>query len=98
MEEILTLHRLKMNKKFSRAFHTTNSIENLNSQLTKYTRNVKKWKNSTHRHRWIASALLEIEKSMRKIPNYKELNLLQKAIKKEISLKTSLRISTKNGT
>jgi len=87
MEETLTLHRLVLHDQFSTSFSTTNCIENLNSQLTKYIGKVKYWKNSSQRFRWVAAALLEIEKRMRKVNNYKNLHIMKKAIKKEINKK-----------
>ena len=83
-EELLTLHKLKIRSDFGRTFATTNPIENLNSQLGKYIRKVKNWKNSKMRYRWIASGLMEIEEKMRRVSNYKKLPKLKKAIKKYI--------------
>ena len=42
LEEVLTLHRLGLVEWFGRSFSTTNCIENLNSQLRKYTGRVKR--------------------------------------------------------
>lgn len=77
--ETLTLHRIGMTE-FTRTFGTTNCIENLNSQLGKTTRNVKRWTNSPQRHRWVAAGLLEAEQRMRKVDNFERLPFLQKAI------------------
>lgn len=79
LSETLTLQRLQMTE-FARSFATTNCIENLNSQLEKTTRNVKRWSNSDQRHRWIAASLLEAEPRMRKVDNYERLPHLQRAI------------------
>ena len=99
LEDILTLHRLGLNVDFSKSFATTNCIENLNSQIGKYLKKVKYWKNSKERYRWIAAALLEIELKMRKVNNFRILNQMQKTIKEEIQKRTSQeRISTRNGT
>ena len=85
-EETLTLHRLGLMELFGRSFATTNCIENLNSQLEKYIRKVKIWKNSKQRYRWIASAMLEIEQKMKKVNQYKKLYIMQKNIQDEITL------------
>jgi len=99
LEDILTLHRLGLNEDFSKSFATTNCIENVNSQIEKYLNKVKFWKNSKERYRWTAAALLEIEMKMRKVNNFRELDKMQKAIKKEIQKRTSQQgISTRNGT
>ena len=84
LEETLTLHRLDLVEDFQDSFSTTNAIENLNSQIGKYLRNVKHWKSSGQRYRWVASALLEIEQRMRKVNNYKNLNAMRGAIEAEI--------------
>lgn len=87
LEETLTIHRLKMYKYFDRSFTTTNCIENLNSQLTKYIRKVKRWMSSDQRYRWVVLGIMEAEHRMRRVQNYKELGLLKDAIIKEINTK-----------
>ena len=82
LEETLTLHRLGLAEKLSVSFRTTNCIESLNSQLGQYTHQVSYWKNSNQRQRWVATALLEIEPSLRKIKGYKYLPLLRQAMKR----------------
>ncbi len=81
-EETLTLHRLGIFKQLGISLKTTNCIESLNSQLGQYTHRVSYWKNSNQRQRWVATALLEIETSLRKIKGYKFLPLLRQAMKK----------------
>jgi transposase-like protein len=80
LEEILTLHRLGVDQKLWRSFRTTNCIENLNSQIGKYIRKVKRWQSSDQRHRWVATALLETEAKMHRIRNYRLIPLMRKAI------------------
>ena len=87
MEETLTLQKLNLSEKFSRSFGTTNCIESMNSQIGKYTRNVKNWSNSNQRHRWIAAALLQIEPRMKKIHNFKSLKNLNQEIKEYLKPK-----------
>lgn len=84
LEETLTLHRLGLTEDFKRSFSTTNAIENLNSQIGKYLRNVKKWTNSEQRYRWVASALFEIEKRMRRVDNYKKLHKMRDVLRQEV--------------
>lgn len=87
LEELLTLHKLELNEKFSASFSTTNCIENLNSQLGKYIGKVKYWKNSDERYRWIAAALLYIEKRMRKVDNFKRLKEMKQKIQSALKIK-----------
>lgn len=90
-EELLTLHRLELNVGFWKSFSSTNCIESLNSQLGRHLRKVKSWKNSEHKHRWIAASLLEIENKMKKVSNYKDLHKMKNKLKFET---TSPQIST----
>jgi len=86
LEETLTMHRLGLVEELGRSFTTTNLIENLNSQLSKYIRKVKRWINSEMKSRWVAVALIEIEKKMRRINSYEKLHLLRAALKSELKL------------
>lgn len=86
LEETLTMHRLGLIETLGASFTTTNLIENLNSQLTKYIRKVKRWTNSEMKSRWVAVALLEIEKKMRRINRYEKLHLLRTALRAELKL------------
>ena len=88
LEETLTIHRLEMHEYFDRSFTTTNCIENLNSQMTKYIRKIKRWMSSDQRYRWVVLAMLEAENRMRRVQNYNKLNLLKNAIINEVSRKT----------
>lgn len=86
LEETLTIHRLGLVEILGRGFTTTNLIENLNSQLAKYIRKVKRWINSEMRARWVAVALIEIEKRMRRVNRYEKLHLLRTALSAELKL------------
>ncbi len=86
LEETLTIHRLGLVEILGRGFTTTNLIENLNSQLAKYIRKVKRWINSDMRARWVAVALIEIEKKMRRVNRYEKLHLLRTALRAELKL------------
>ena len=82
LEQTLTLHRLGMFKKLGTSFKTTNCIENLNRQLDIYTGRVSHWRNSDQRLRWVATALLEIEPSMKKVKGYRYLEELRSAMRR----------------
>jgi len=86
LEETLTIHRLGLVEELGRSFTTTNLIENLNSQLEKYLRKVKRWVNSEMKSRWIATALIEVEGKMRRVNNYEKLHMLRKTLKSELKL------------
>ena len=84
--ETLTLHRLGLMPYLKMSFRTTNCIESLNSQVGQLTRNVKVWKTSAQRERWLATALLDIEPRLRKVKGVNYLPLLRQAIQTELKL------------
>lgn len=81
-EETLTLHRLGVFKEIGVSFKTTNCIESILSQVAQFTDRVDYWKNSGQRQRWLASALIEIEKTLRKVKGHKHLLTLRQAMKR----------------
>ena len=87
LEETLTLQRLGLLRTFGTSFSTTNCIENLNSQLNKYIGKVKRWMNSDQRYRWVISALLKIEKQMKKVQSYRQLEHMADKLYQEIKSK-----------
>lgn len=98
LEETLTLHYLKLKEDFGKSMSTTNCIESVNSQLTKYIRKVKRWMDSEQRYRWVICGLLEIERKLHHINGYKRLysDNYRNAIASHI--KSLNQISTKNAT
>jgi transposase-like protein len=79
-EEALTVHRLGLFKELGRSFKTTNCIENLNSLVAQRTDKVDYWKNADQKHRWLATALLDIEPRLRKVCGCKQLVRLRTAL------------------
>lgn len=88
LDETLTLHRLGLAKELGESFSTTNCLESINAQLGQRTDKVDYWKNSNQLHRWVATALLEIEPRLRKVRGYRHLPNLRRALKASF-LKTS---------
>ena len=86
LEETLTIHRLGLMPQLKLSFRTTNCIESLNSMVGQLIRNVKRWKNSNQRYRWLGSALLDIEPRLRKIKGFRFLPMLRFALQKELKL------------
>lgn len=89
MEETLTLHRLGLFRELGESLKTTNSLESINAQLGQRTDKVDHWRNSDQKHRWIATALLDIEKSLNKIKGYRHLPRLQEALKRSMEQRIS---------
>jgi len=87
MEETLTLFKLGLSEKLGVSLGTTNCIESLNSQLGRYIGKVKYWKNSDQIFRWVACGLMEAERRMKKIRNYKSLKQLREKIMQTLKIK-----------
>ena len=86
LEQTLTLHRLGLFRQLGISLKTTNCIESVMSLVGQYTDKVDYWKNSSQKHRWIASALLEIEPRLRRIKGYRYLPLLRVALQQTLKL------------
>jgi putative transposase len=79
-EETLTVHRLGVFKELGRSFKTTNCIENLNSLIGNRTGKVDRWRNSEQKHRWLATAILDVEPRLRTVVGYRHLPRLRAAL------------------
>ena len=86
LEETLTLHRLGLYGVLGRSFKTTNCLESVNALVEERCAKVDHWKNSSQRHRWLATALLDIEPRLRKVVGYRHLPKLREALKRELKI------------
>jgi transposase-like protein len=66
-EDLLVIHELKLSTNLKRFFSTTNAIESFNSLIEEDMRRVKRWRNSEHFQRWLATYCLASEKRMRRM-------------------------------
>ena len=92
LEETLTLHRLGLFGVLGRSLKTTNCIESVNAMIEECCAKVDCWKNSAQKHRWLATALLDIEPRLRRIKGYRHLQKLQDAISRELGLEVDTRL------
>ena len=86
LEELLTLHRLGLFAKLGRSFKTTNCLENVNALVEERIAKVDNWKNSSQRHRWLATALLDIEPRLRRVMGMRHLAALREAVQRELKI------------
>jgi len=84
LEEMFTVNRLGLPKSLCRGLTTTNIIESSFSGVKSRTHRVKNWQDGTMVKRWAASSLLETEKNFRRIMGYKDIWMLNAALKEEI--------------
>ena len=85
----LTLHRLGVYGVLGRSLKTTNCLESINALVEERCAKVDHWQNSSQRHRWLATALLDIEPRLRKVMGYRHLPRLREALKRELNIDTT---------
>lgn len=83
LEETFTINRLGLPPSLRRCLGTTNLIESPNAGVRQKTRRVSRWKDGKMVLRWAATAFLATEKRFRKIMGYKDLWMLQSALKEK---------------
>jgi putative transposase len=88
-EEILTLHRLGVFALLGRSFKTTNCLENVNALVEDRCSRVDCWKNSKQRHRWLGTALMDIEPRLRRVIGMHHLLALRVALQRELKIEES---------
>ncbi len=76
LAETFTVNRLGLPGALRRCLCTTNVIESPNSGIRQRTGRVSRWKDGSMLLRWVASALIETEKSFRRIMGWKQLWML----------------------
>jgi transposase-like protein len=91
LEETLTLHRLGVYELLGRSFKTTNCIESANALVEERCAKVDVWKTSNQRHRWLATALLDIEPRLRRVKGHRHLSKLEAALRRALHIKEQQR-------
>ena len=81
LDETLTVMRLGLVPALARTLSTTNPLENLNNQLRRITRNVKRWRDGTMIIRWMGTALSEAAKGFRRLRGHKGMPALVAALR-----------------
>ena len=80
LEEVLTLHRLKVPALLRKSLHSTNPIESMFSMVRSCERNIKRYRNSKMRQRWLAAVLLHCEQRFRRVKGYASIDVVVAAI------------------
>lgn len=76
LDETLTVLDLNVGLTLTRTLSSTNPIENLNGSIRRISKRVKHWRGGSMAMRWVASALLEAEKTFRRVKGYGEMSRL----------------------
>jgi transposase-like protein len=80
LDELITLKDMKLPLWLERTLSTTNPIENLNGNIRRITRNVKRWRDGAMVRRWIGASVLEAARGFRRLRGHKGMTLLLAAL------------------
>src|SRR2546426_6492349 len=87
LEETLTLHRLGVYELLGRSFQTTHCLESANALVEEAWAKIDAWKTSNQRHRWLATALLDIEPRLQRGRGHRHLPNLEAALRRALNIK-----------
>jgi transposase-like protein len=80
-DELLTLHNINIPIALRTALRSTNAIESLFSKVRYREKNIRRWRNSNMRQRWLGTVLLHCEKTFNRVRGFKEIKDAIGAIK-----------------
>jgi transposase-like protein len=80
LEETLTVQGLGIEGTLYRKLRSTNAIENLNSGIAGYSKNVKRWQGGSMVVRWVSAAIVEAEKKFRRVQGWRDIEKLVRAL------------------
>jgi len=90
IDEILTLHRLKVPALLRQTLHSTNPIESMFSTVRDCEGNIKRYRGNRMMQRWLASVLLHCEKGFKRIKGFASIPIvieqIEAADKKDVVL------------
>ncbi len=73
LDETLTLQGLGIDGTLYRKLRTNDAIENLNSGIAAYARNVKRWQGGSMVLRWASAAIVEAGKKFRRVQGWRDI-------------------------
>jgi transposase-like protein len=85
IDEILTVHKLKVPGLLRKTLHSTNPIESMFSTVRDAEHNIKRYRNSRMMQRWLASVLIYSEKRFRRIKGHASIPEVIKTIETQIT-------------
>jgi transposase-like protein len=89
LDETLTLHRLGLYGVLGRSLKTPTCLESVNALVEERWAKVDHWQKSSQRHRWLATALLDIEPRRRKVMGSRHRPTLRAAVKRALKIETT---------
>ena len=80
LDATLTLQKLGVGDTLYKKLRSTNAIENLNSGIATYSKNVKRWQGGRMVVRWVSAAIVEAEKKFRRVQGWRDIKKLVQAL------------------
>jgi transposase-like protein len=80
LEEVLMLHKLKVPALLRKSLHSTNPIESMFSMVRSCEHNIKRYRSSKMRQRWLAAVLLHCEQQFRRVKGHASIDEVVAAI------------------
>ena len=80
LEETMTLQGLGIDGTLYRKLRSTNAIENLNSGIATYSKNVKRWQGGSMVVRWVSAGIVEAEKKFRRVQGWRDIEKLVRVL------------------
>ncbi len=80
LDATLTLQKLDIGDTLYKKLRSTNAIENLNSGIATYSKNVKRWQGGSMVVRWVSAAIVEAEKKFRPVQGWRDIKKLVQAL------------------
>ena len=74
------VHKLKVPALLRKSLHSTNPIESMFSIVRSCERNIKRYRNSKMRQRWLATVLLHCEQRFRRVKGHASIDEVVAAI------------------
>lgn len=79
-DELLTLHRLQVPELLRKTLHSTNPIESMFSMVRDSEANIKNYRGTAMRQRWLGAVLLHCERRFRRIKGHAEIPAVIRAM------------------
>ena len=83
IEEILTLHRLKVPALLRKTLHSTNPIESMFATVRDCEGNIKRYRGSRMAQRWLAAVCVHCEQGFKRVKGYKGIKAVVERIEAE---------------
>jgi transposase-like protein len=89
LEEMFTVRRLGITGTLAKTLTSTNCIESMISVAQTTIGRVKRWKDGSMKKRWVATGMLEAERSFRRVKGCKQMPVLVAAVRREVARRTA---------